>query len=273
MDENARNEIIEIIKSDDVRDFFEEMIFSNNEKKITEANKKMEKLRDENNKLSLVIKELELDRDHYKNLYNDKSNACEKLQYQQQENLEFIEKIKKQNVQLELRMKEDEEKTKKRIEKILSEKDIIKEELQDYENKYQCINKAYEKYLGLNEIIKQRMSNIFIRDDIYSFISTVSDWNSIEGMWTFTKRRIIEEDIEGFDDLIDLFDDSFELYNQIDGNNQYELISPAIGDRFDSDKHSIKGTKTDGQIRDVLLKGIFDNVRGKVLFKAVVQIQ
>lgn len=288
MGEKAKNAIMEILKSDDMRVYFEEILkghtaeilsaFTAKEEssfveEIRELKKKLEKEEEKNKSLLLNNQELETTRDHFKELYEDRKRTCEKVQQQKLVVEEQVAVLQKQNEQFNLRIKDQKEQADRKLQIAKSEKESAIKKLEDYEDKYSCINLAYSNYKSLPESVKQRMSNIFARDSIYSFIVAVSDWNSIEGIWSFTKRRIIEDETEGLGELVDLFVNSFILYSQIDGSGKYELISPKIGERFDSDKHSIKGIKTDGQIQDVLLKGIFDNTTKKAVFKAVVKIQ
>lgn len=288
MGEKTKNVIMDILKSDDMRVYFEEILkeqtseiiaaFTAKEEdgfaeEIHELKKKLEKEQEQNRILLLKNQELETAKKHFEESYEDKKRACEKLQQGKIGVEEQVAALQKQNDQYVLKIKEQKEQADRELQIVKSEKDSAINKLKEYEDKYSCISVAYSNYKSLPESVKQRMSNIFVRDSVYSFIVAVSDWNSIEGIWSFTKRRIIEDETEGLKELVDLFVNSFILYSQIDGSGKYELISPKVGERFDSDKHSIKGIKTDGQIQDVLLKGIFDNIIKKAVFKAVVQIQ
>ena len=64
----------------------------------------------------------------------------------------------------------------------------------------------------------------------------------------------------------------FEVYYLFDDKKRYQLINPDIGLRFDSDKETIKGTKTDGTVEKVLLKGIEDVINPQILFKAIIEV-
>lgn len=288
MGEKAKNAIMEIMKSDDMRAYFEELlkgqtseiiaVFTAKEEdsfveEIHKLKEKLEKEQEQNRMLLLKNQELETARDHFEESYEDIKRAFEKLQQEKIAVEERATALKKQSEQFDLKIIEQKEQADRELQIVKSEKDSAINKLKDYEGKYSCISVAYSNYKSLPERVKQRMSNIFVRDSIYSFIVAVSDWNSIEGIWSFTKRRIIEDETEGVRELVDLFVNSFVLYSKIDGSGKYELIIPKVGERFDSDKHSIKGIKTDGQIQDVLLEGIFDNTTQKAVFKAVVQIQ
>lgn len=288
MDEKAKNAIMDILKSDEMRAYFEELLREQTTKIISSLNAAEEKrLYDEiqelKNHLSqekemhsgskAKIQELEMSNRHLQTLLNDKSIDCESALHQKKEIENKIAFCKMQNEQLVTSLAEEKRKAEEERHSLEEENKIAFSKLKEYEEKFACINSVYTNYCSLPESVKQRMSNIFVRDNIYSLIVAVSDWNSIEGIWSFTKRRIIEDEIEGLAELVALFMSSFSLFTLIEGSGRYELINPVIGERFDSDRHSIKGIKTDGRIEDVLLCGIYDSVTKKTVFKAVVQIQ
>lgn len=184
-----------------------------------------------------------------------------------------VDSFQKQNEELAAALEEESSNARKKIDDLKQEKEKLISQIEEYENKYACIDKVYNCYIELPEKIKRRITNIFANGNLYSIIVAVSDWKGIEGIWGFTKRRIIEDENEGIAELISLFEAAFHMFTLIDGNKKYELISPKVGERYDSDRHSIKGIKTDGIIKEVLLSGIYDSVSNKTMLKAVVQIQ
>lgn len=284
----AKNAIMDILKSDDMRAYLEELLrgqtteilskiheLEENEsgEEIQELKKLLHEEQEKNRGLALKIQELEISNNHFSELYEDKKSESERVLQLKQESDNEVALLKKQNKQLETMISEEKLKSDVELQKEKTEKAAVISKLEEYENKYACIDRAYSNYKSLPERVKQRMGNIFVRDNIYAFIVAMSDWNNIEGIWSFTKRRIIEDEKDGVKELVELFTEAFALFALIDGTGRYELINPLVGERFDSDKHSIKGIKTDGQIDEVLLSGIFDSTTKKVIFKAAVQIQ
>ena len=146
--------------------------------------------------------------------------------------------------------------------------------ISEYQGKYDIYEQPYSVYIDLPDNIKQRLINIFGKDN-YDFNAALYKWNSIEGLWDYTQRRIIEEDEKQkiINELVELFNLVFDAYRTFDKEKKYEPIKPNIGEKFDSDKHSIKGTKTDGLVDEVLLEGIFDSKLKKVIFKAFVKVK
>lgn len=148
----------------------------------------------------------------------------------------------------------------------------LEDRLNKYEKCYREIEEAFVLYGSLSGDLKMRLRNIFGTGSIYEFISAARDWNNIEGLWIFTKRRIVEGENEGVNCLVELFRFMFKAYSKHVNAKNFVMISPIEGERFDSDEHSIMGTKTDGKIAELLLDGICDAVTRKVVFKAIVKV-
>lgn len=148
----------------------------------------------------------------------------------------------------------------------------VEDELLSYKQKYMKIEEAYSLYSSLSMDVKQRIKNIFGIDNIYFFVGAATKWDNVDGIWNFAKRRVIEEN----DDaslLVELFSFLFYSFCNCTGNHTYCLINPDVGERFDSNRHSIKGTKTDGVVQMVLIPGIFDIPANKTVNKAVITVQ
>ena len=250
----------ELLNSNELHEYVETLLNEQTEKIInsvrTEMNtfavsedleSKFENERKINNELTLEINELKKENELYKKMIEDNALENKALKLK-------VEEAEKEKIQLN------------------AEKEIALEKANEYEKNFKIAENIYALYQKIPENIKQRMNNIFKGGNRYSFIVAVSDWNNIEGLWEFVKRRIIEEDAEGISELIDLFSNSFELFSLINANTRYVLLKPTAGERFDSDKHSIKGIKTDGQIEKVLLNGIYDMEMKKIIFKSVVEV-
>ena len=287
MGEKAKTAIIDLMKSDEMRAYFKEMMHEQTEEIVSAISfadekrmqgdveglrKKLSQEKQLYGDLKQTNSELVSQNGNLQSLLDEKIKEFERMSEQYREIDKKVSTLEMQNAQLIDSL----EKEKTKIEKCRitweEEKRQMSEELNGFEKRFSGINSLHKHYASLPSSVKQRISNIFSNDNVYSMIVAVSDWNSIEGLWGFTKRRIIEDEIEGLYELVNLFSEAFYLFSMIEGNGRYELIKPNVGDRFDSDKHSIKGIKTDGTIEKVLLSGIYDSVSKKTVFKAVVQI-
>ena len=198
------------------------------------------------------------------------------LKEKYEDNIRIGENLKwgKAEADLELKqLQQDLEKREQLLDKERQENAEILVQNQVYEKRYLGIEQAYEAYQRLRVPTRQRIEHIFGCGNLYSFIAAAGDWNTIEGIWSFTKRRIIEEETNGLEELVIFFERIFAMYQLFAGNEKYQAIRPDIGSKFDSDLHSIKGIRTDGVISNVLLVGIYDMGAKKVIFKAVVKVQ
>lgn len=287
MCESVENAVRNMMKSEEMREYFQELLKKQTTEIVSSINyadkkKEQQEILDLREKISQEKEtrvELERKISELAKENSDLKNVLEANAFEMKKCLEYKGKLEKENSELVIQKEQlatsliDEQKKLEKIQSTLeAEKQKISEELKNYEDRFSLIYNLYKVYCSLPINIKQRICNIFADDNIYSMIVAVSKWDSIEGLWGFTKRRIIEDENEGLSELVDLFIKSFKLYSVIDGSGRYELITPCVGDRFDSDKYSIKGIKTDGVVEKVLLRGIYDSISKKIIFKAVVQI-
>ena len=233
--------------------------FVEESQKRQEAERDVEKIRQEKDKIQVK--------------YDKLVESCNILDEKLSMANEKIEQLKKQIVDLEKKNAETEQKAQCSIQKQQESISSCQEKLSRYEVRYSNIDEAFSVYLSLTDVVKQRLKNIFKAENLYAFLAAISEWENIEGVWSFSKRRLIEDEYNDAEKLIFLFRFLFKAYSQLSDGCPYELISPAIGDKFDSDKHSIKGIKTDGQISEVLLDGIYDVASKKTMYKAVVNVQ
>lgn len=287
MGEETKSVILDILKSDEMKDYFRELLTEQtielvsaidsvekkkNNKEICELNDKISQARKVQNNMERQLSNLESVKLNMESILNEKnaeiSQLSDTLRKIEQENGD----LRTSNEQLTSKLLDERGKNKEIKSNLEAEKRNISEKLKEYERNFVDAYALYNYYKSLPISLKQRISNIFVSENVYSMITVSSDWNCIEGLWGFTKRRIIEDENEGLCELVCLFSKSFELYSVVDGSGRYKLISPCVGDKFDSDRHSIKGIKTDGTIEKVLLDGIYDSISKKTVFKAVVQV-
>lgn len=270
MGDKAKNIIVDVLKSDEVKEYlcgvvssqleeamdsFQEMIKAENAGQVQNLRTQIDVLTDKGQEFENENKRLKIE-------LVEKEKQLEELRKEKKRTLEEKDALFSQMISIQEQCKHFQE-----------EKEGLLSCLSEYENRFFVINNAFSVYMKLPEQLKQRIGNIFKKQNIGSFIVAISDWNNIEGLWGFVKRRIIEEETLGLPDLVELFLDAFSVFNSIDGNDIYELIHPMNGEKYDSDKHSIKGTKTDGVINKVLLPGVYDKSTNKSLLKAFVEVR
>lgn len=149
---------------------------------------------------------------------------------------------------------------------------FMSEEVSYYKGKYSEVERVHKIYCSLDISRKQQLKAIFHGDSIFSFLSVCGNWDSIKGIWGAVRYSIIEKNGEYANELREIFLFMFRVYSEGRGNQDYRLICPGTGDRFDSDVHSIIGNNTDGIISETLLEGM-TGAGGKILCKALVRVQ
>ncbi len=247
----------------------------NNEKQmgiIGELKEKIVRLQEERHLLKREVEAIREQKEEYREKYvilNEEYEKKEQLLSADKETIRLLEseleEFKKKNAELQqesARLIRDRDAT------IVS----MEERLGAYENRYREIEEALVLYHRLSGDLQIRLKNILGTGNLYEFLSATRDWNNIEGMWNFTKRRIVEGENTDVKGLVELFRFMFKAYLSHSNARSYVMISPDKGECYDSDKHSIMGTKTDGKIAELLLDGICDAVTKKVVFKAVVKV-
>lgn len=288
MGEKAKNAIIDILKSEECKEYFEMLLQGQTDKiahiidernNVNQADDLMvvkKSLKEECQKRQEAENEtmkMSREKDLLQEKCNNLTETCNILDGRLSMADEKIEQLKQQIVGLEKKNAETEQKAHEEIQKNQKIISSFQEQLDRYEVRYSDIDKAFSVYLSLTDEVKYRLRNIFKAENLFAFIAAISDWNNIEGLWSFSKRRLIEDEFNDAEKLVFLFRFLFNAYSRLSDSCAYELISPAIGDRFDSDKHSVKGIKTDGRISEMLLDGIYDIVSKKTIYKAVVNVQ
>ena len=153
-----------------------------------------------------------------------------------------------------------------------AERDSIGKSLASYEARYKSIDEAYNKYEKLSKDARGRLRNVFKTDSIYGFLVACTDWRNVEGLWNFARRHIVEKETTDTEELISIFEFMLQSYNLQGCDKKYELLVPAIGDKFDSDRHTIIGIRTDGFVSKVRLPGIVDLGSARVMQKALIEI-
>ena len=274
MNEKLKNNIIEILKSEEAKKYFKDILHDQTDSIVNEIQIQFKNTENDDLQNIKMILDEEISRN--KKLKQELADITSDIE----DNKKEIQDVLKKNAKLVLKL-EEKEKYIHQIEhdytnSLNKEKQQIKKVMEDFhaiETKYELIENTYALYNNLPDNIKMRMSNIFKKNNIYNFIVALSDWNNIEGIWGFIKRRIIEDECEALTDLIKLFLLGFSIYTLAEEKEKYILIQPKEGERYNSDEQSIKGIKPDGIIERVLLDGVFDLNSNKVLLKAVVELR
>lgn len=214
------------------------------------SKKEINKLKDILDEKEEKIKKLECERERNKTEINNLKSAIEKKDLE-------IEK----NVSMQMEQKQ-------KIISLEQEKEKIDT---SYKNKYADFEVAYENFLSLSEETKNGLKNIFANETMQCFIAAGVQWENISSIWEYTKRCFIESSVNDATKLRNLFLFFFNLYNKKSRHEEYVLISPNEGEKFNSDFHVVLGGKTGNVVSKCVFIG-YKNISGKRVCKALVEV-
>lgn len=178
--------------------------------------------------------------------------------------------------------KEDKSESKDKSDESKSETESEEKKSKDWrEQKY---HKAYEEIKKLLSVTPygKLLNNIVPDDNEEKFVENIKDWRSCESFYNFTKNQIIEEKGTQFQQ-IQLKQATWRFITEHikttpHDNNYYNVYGYSdhgyVGDDFNPETMVIKGTKTDGKVKRVLLFGIRDLVNNeKIKHKMLVEVE
>ena len=286
MGDNIKETIVNVIESEEIKSYVENLLRAQTDEIIDNIEKKNSlsediiSLRGRVNELQSDKKTYELTLEKQKDYIEELNRKYLELQQICNSKDEIIESDRDNIMQLRAEVSANNnrilelENEKIQIIKNYDEQlSVLSDSLMDYESKFKDILNAYSLYYELSDEIKMRLKNIFGLNNIRCFIAATTEWNNVEGLWNFAKRRIVENEIDDAKGLVYLFRFLFQQYIQNVNNNGLELITPSIGERYDSDKHTILGVKTDGVVSKVLIDGIYNKSDNKVVFRSLINVQ
>ena len=259
-----RNRLLQALEHEDVRNAVKKI--------MTEA-------KEEKSEIELSKENIQWWENKYESLAFLKNEVDNKLSETLEEKNELIKKVhilNEEKLQLELRLKaalEEKNIAKERCEKqefILKENDI---KIKQLGNRFKEIEDVYNIYTNLSENSINSLNAIFKGDTIEEFIFCGVQLDTIEALWEFSKREILEGRMEEVKALYSIFTYFLNAYNKVHETPIYAIHKVSIGEKFDEDKHIRSlGGKVSGNITEVIFKG-YTNIRnGKIVKKSIVRV-
>ncbi len=180
----------------------------------------------------------------------------------QSENARLNESTKEYSLKYENAKKEISE-----LEDKVSKLELVAERFQNYAT----LQDLYSGYLSLDEAIRDGLGNNIACEDIYQFVVSASQWDSIKSLWKYISYELDNLSKNDFDVLVHTFNWFFEQYNSF--KKTYSLLPVQVGELFDSDFHAKStNSKSLGNISEVLLVGYKNNITGNVVEKSIVRV-
>ncbi len=244
--DNSLNEKLQLEKyNDDLKKEIEEYKkkFELAQKEISnykfEKNELSKKLRNEEMKMSVLIKENEA--------FNKKIQIyCEQIEFK---DTEIVELNRREN---------------KITEEFIKVKKYYEDMFSVMLNKYKC-------YLSLREGIRLELTSVINCRSVELFLISGSQWENIEALWQFISYKINEYEKMEILNLTEVFEYFFSRYNEI--HNMYKILDVNIGEEFDEDLHSRgEDSRVSGKISEINLLG-YKNIRtDKIIQKSIVRV-
>lgn len=148
----------------------------------------------------------------------------------------------------------------------MKKREIIKE----YHLRYGNIEKVYRDYMSIDEDIRKGFSNMIDTETIITFIISGTNIDSLRLIWERISIYLEKYDKDTIDILKNTFDLFFDIFNSV--YKLYSRNNTLVGDKFSINKHSkIQGSKSSGEVEDVLLDG-YINMKTSKIIKSIVRV-
>lgn len=249
-----------------------------------------EKLKNKLNNLTIENKNLIKELENSKNLEDNNQNILLK---NNELRLSLEDLTKKYKILLE-----EKEKCQENFEKIISEKSVLKNEIDYYKSKLQAFSslaeennllknnlniieqenknlkesilegvEIYNIYNSIQGVSKKELDEIFRENSLESFLFCGSQVRNIEILWEIAKKSILTNN-EDSSKIAMIFYYFFDRINKTYERPIYEYLNSKVGETFNSFSHFSVG-KASGEIKNILLKGYQDR-NGKIIKKSIV---
>lgn len=147
----------------------------------------------------------------------------------------------------------------------------LKEKLNGYEGQFADMIEVHKKYLNLSSRTKESLSGIFKDESLMGFVACGIQESNIESLWDYIKDEIKEEKYEGVNELKEIFEYLFNLYQL--SNPKYGWQEIKIGTNFDTEDHIRHSSgKVSGKIEEIMLKGYENKKNKRIIKKSLVKV-
>lgn len=143
---------------------------------------------------------------------------------------------------------------------------------------FKDILQMYRAYKNLSEDVKNQFSNVFLHNNLLSFVSCISQQDSPMEIWDSIKRCMDGYEIESskIEFMKSMLIFSVKMSNgSRSATRQMELFEPQIGESFSDRWHCVydAGGNKQGRIEEVILVGIRYHGESKMLRPSLVLLR
>lgn len=140
-------------------------------------------------------------------------------------------------------------------------------------SKFEKEQENFRLYQGFPDTIKVELKNVFRENTFENFIACCSQKETIESLWTFTKTRIFNDNLEYLKELSSIFAFSVHCHNSTWETPVIHLVEGKEGDRFNTLSHiGTPNSNKAGTVEEVLFSGYAVGKDMKVKQKAIVVV-
>ena len=229
------------------------------EAKITQLDTEISQAKDKSDKLSGDI-----------NLLNEKLDKADKTI---NKNTEEKEKL---SSEIDLLKQEVESKTAEHNQS-LQQLEKIQGEYNSLSNHYESLGikdtllVAFEEFSSLSDKTKASIEVLFPKKNFLGFVAAALRLSNITSLWETAKRNIFSDNLEDIEKINKIFSLLITLYNEGSKENQFQIILPEIGSKYDSSICAIKELKSSGTVKRVHLVG-YKNLKDGNVHKAIISV-
>lgn len=130
---------------------------------------------------------------------------------------------------------------------------------------------AFEEFSSLNDKTKASIEVLFPKKNFLGFVAAALRLSNITSLWETAKRNIFSDNLEDIEKINKIFSLLITLYNEGSKENQFQIILPEIGSKYDSSICAIKELKSSGTVKRVHLVG-YKNLKDGNVHKAIISV-
>lgn len=149
----------------------------------------------------------------------------------------------------------------------------VQQELMYYKKNYTKVDKIYNQYQLLSPVTQADLRGIFKHSNFEDFMACGTQIDSIEGLWDYTKFKIMQEQTEDVKLLKSLVEYFMERYNATFSEPIFIKQKVSVGDSFDVEEYmKTSDSRSSGDIKEVCLIGYINTQTRKIVRKSLVRI-
>lgn len=139
--------------------------------------------------------------------------------------------------------------------------------------KFEAEQASFKLYQNLPSSIKTDLRRVFHQETFENFVACSAQKDTVDALWTYTKTRIFNRDLDSVEALAEIFRFSLHCHNSTSETPVLHLIDAPTGGKFDNEFHlGTPDSAKAGMIETALFSGYAIGRDKKIKQKAIVVI-